>query len=121
FDLAIYLSERIKLDVERYFAKFDSYEKIIKLRKEIEPKDFGLDNKYELLIYAAIKTRNSDLLTVYIDKKLERTTKQITNSEYLKEEKDEIDEVDFLVKVKGFGQKNKFDDIDEMLKSVLKK
>ncbi|MBZ0246084.1 MAG: hypothetical protein K8H85_09075 [Cyclobacteriaceae bacterium] len=121
FDLAIYLSERIKLDVERYFAKFDSYEKIIKLRKEIEPKDFGLDNKYELLIYAAIKTRNSHLLAVYIDKKLERTTIQIANSEYLEEEKDEIDEVDFLGKVKRFGQENKFDDIEEMLKSVLKK
>jgi hypothetical protein len=121
FDLATYLSERIKHDVEKYFAKFDSYDKIIKLRKEIEPKDFGLDNKYELLIFAAIKTRNSELLTKYIDKKLERPTMQITQAEYLKADKDEIDEVEFLIKVKDFGQQNKFDDIDDMLKSVQKK
>lgn len=121
FDLAVYLSERIKHDVEKYFAKFDSFDKIIKLRKEIEPKDFGLDNKYELLIFAAIKTRNSELLTVYIDKKLERPTMQITKAEYLKADKDEINEVEFLIKVKDFGQQNKFDEIEDMLKSVQKK
>ncbi len=121
FDLAIYLSERIKHDVEKYFSKFDSYDKIIKLRKEIEPKDFGLDNKYELLIFAAIKTRNPELLTVYIDNKLKRPIMQITKAEYLKADKDEIDEVGFLNKVKGFGKENKFDEIEEMLKSVQKK
>jgi long-subunit acyl-CoA synthetase (AMP-forming) len=120
-DLATYLSERIRHDVEKYFAKFDSYDKIIKLRKEIEPKDFGLDNKYELLIFAAIKTRNSELLALYIDKKLKRPTMQITRAEYLKADKDEIDEVEFLGKVKDFGQENKFDEIEEILKSVQKK
>jgi len=121
FDLATYLSERIKNDVEKYFTKFDSYDKIIKLRREIEPKDGGLDNKYELLIFAAIKTRNSELLIVYIDKKLERPTMQITKAEYLKADKDEINEIEFLSKVKELGQQNKFDDIEEMLKSVQKK
>jgi len=121
YDLATYLSERIKHDVEKYFAKFDSYDKIIKLRKEIEPKDFGIDNKYELLIFAAIKTRNSELLTVYIDKKLERPTTQITKAEYLKADKNEINEVEFLSKLKDFGLQNRFDDIEEILKGVQKK
>jgi hypothetical protein len=53
-DLAIYLASRIKTEVEHYFQKYDSYDKIIDSRKELEPKEFGFDNKYELLIYAAI-------------------------------------------------------------------
>jgi hypothetical protein len=121
FDLAIYLSEKIKYDVDKYFAKFDSYDKIIKLRKEIEPKDFGLNNKLELLIFAAIKTRNSELLTIYIDEKLKRPTMQITKAEYLKADKNEIDEVEFLGKVKDLGLENRFDEIEEILKSVHKK
>jgi hypothetical protein len=120
-ELATYLSKTIRLDVEKYFFKFDSYDKIIKRRKEIEPKDNGLDNKYELLIFAAIKTRNSDLLSSYIDKKLKRSTMQITKAEYLTPVKEEIDEVIFLTKVKDLGLESKFDEIDEMLKSVQKK
>lgn len=120
-ELASYLSGQIRHEVEKYYAKFDSYEKIIKLRKEIEPRDFGLENKYELLIFAAIKTKNSELLTLYIDKKLKWPPMQITKAEYLKADRDEIDEIEFLNKVKDLGRENKFAEIEEMLKSVQKK
>ena len=120
-DLAIYLGEKIKHDVDKYFVKFDSYDKIIKERNEIESKDLGLDNRYELLILAAIKTRSADLLKKYIDKKLERPSMQITKAEFLKGDKEEIDETLFLTKVKDLANDNKFEDIEELLKSVQKK
>lgn len=63
-DLAIYLEIRIKTDVENYFQTYNSYDKIIERRKEIESKSFGLDNKYELLIYAAIKTKKRPLKSI---------------------------------------------------------
>src|SRR5215218_728492 len=36
-ELAIYLAARIKKEVEDYFQKYNSYDKIIDRRKEIEP------------------------------------------------------------------------------------
>ena len=83
-DLAIFLASKIKTEIEMYFEKYNSYQKIIDKRKEIEPIDFGMSNKYELLIYAAIKTQNKDLLNLYLDKKLNRPVMRITKSEYLK-------------------------------------
>ncbi|MFM7852767.1 MAG: hypothetical protein ACKO96_12840, partial [Flammeovirgaceae bacterium] len=68
FELADYLTRKIRHEIERYFSEFDTFDKIIKNRKKIEPVDFGLDNKYELLIYAAIKTENAELLSQYIDR-----------------------------------------------------
>lgn len=63
-DLAIYLATKINEDIEGYVEIYDSYDKIIANRKNIEPKDIGLNNKYELLIYAAIKTKNKELLNM---------------------------------------------------------
>lgn len=95
-DLALYLATRIKTEIEHYFQKYNSYDKIIDRRKEIEPKDFGLDNKYELLIYAAIKTKKKELLNQYLDKKMSRPVMGITQSEYLKPDNQEIDEKKFF-------------------------
>jgi hypothetical protein len=116
-DLVTYLSDRIRNEVEEYFNKYDTYEKIIKGRNEIEPKDFGLDNKYELLIYGAIKTRNSELLEKYLTQKLERPTMQITKTEFLKPDTKEVNETDLLKKILDYGKQKKFEDIEGLLKS----
>lgn len=112
-NLAIYLATRIKTEVEHYFQKYNSYEKIIDRRKEIEPKDFGLDNKYELLIYAAIRTKKKDLLNKYLDKKMSRPVMGITQSEYLKPDSNEIDEQTFLQRLKSFALTGDFTNIEK--------
>jgi hypothetical protein len=112
-DLAIYLATRIKTEVEHYFQKYNSYDKIIDKRTEIEPKDFGLDNKYELLIYAAIKTKKKDLLNQYLDKKISRSVMGITQSEYLKPDNKEIDEKIFLDRIKSFALTGDFTNIEK--------
>jgi hypothetical protein len=111
-DLAIYLATRIKTEVEQYFQKYNSYDKIIDRRKDIEPRDFGLDNKYELLIYAAIKTKKKDLLNQYLDKKISRPVMGITQSEYLKPGNQEIDEKTFLERLKSFALTGDFANIE---------
>ena len=111
-DLAIYLATRIKTEVEQYFQKYNSYDKIIDKRKEIEPKNFGLDNKYELLIYAAIKTKKKDLLNQYLDKKISRPVMGITQSDYLKPDNKEIDEKVFLERIKSFAMTGDFAKIE---------
>lgn len=117
-DLAIYLATRIKTEVEHYFQKYNSYDKIIDRRKEIEPKDFGLDNKYELLIYAAIKTKNKDLLMQYLDKKISRPVMGITQSEYLKPDSQEIDEMSFLQRLKSFALTGDFTNIENEIAAI---
>jgi len=116
-DLAIYLSKRIQNEVERYFAKFDTYEKIIRQRKDIEPKNIDFENKYELLIYAAFKTFNIDSLMKYLDKKRESTAMQITHTEFLKSEENEIDQEVFFSKIKVLALEKKFKEIEELLDS----
>jgi len=116
-DLAIYLATRIKTEIEKYFKNYNSFDKIIDNRKDIEPKDFGLDNKYELLIYAAIRTKNKSLLNLYLDKKLSRPAMQVTQSEYLKPDDKEIDEVSFLRRIKAFAETGDFASIEEEIAS----
>lgn len=117
-DLAIYLATRIKTEIENYFETFSSYDKIIAKRKEVEPKDFGLDNKYELLIYAAIRTKNKELLNQYLDKKMNRPVMGITQSEYLKPESNEIDEKSFLQRIKPFAMTGDFTSIENEITIV---
>lgn len=117
-DLAIYLATRIKTEVELYFQKYNSYDKIIDRRKEVEPKDFGLDNKYELLIYAAIKTKKKDLLNQYLDKKISRPVMGITQSEYLKPDNKEIDEKKFLERIKSFALTGDFTNIENEIAAI---
>ena len=117
-DLALYLATRIKGEIEHYFQKYNSYDKIIDRRKEIEPKDFGLDNKYELLIYAAIRTKKKDLLNQYLDKKMSRPVMGITQSEYLKLDSKEIDELTFLQQIKSFALTGDFTDIENEIAAV---
>lgn len=119
-DLAIYLAKRIKTDVEDYFINYNSYDKIIDRRKEVEPKDFGLHNKYELLIYAAIKTKNKDLLNQYLDKKMSRPVMGITQSEYLKPNSQEIDEQSFLQRLKSFAMTGDFLSIANEIEAILR-
>jgi hypothetical protein len=117
-DLAIYLAARIKTEIENYFETFSSYDKIIAKRKEVEPKNFGLDNKYELLIYAAIRTKNKELLNQYLDKKMNRSVMGITQSEYLKPESNDIDEKSFLQRIKAFAMKGDFTSIENEITIV---
>ena len=117
-DLAIYLAIRIKIEIENYFQKYNSYVKIIDKRKEVEPKNFGLDNKYELLIYAAIRTKNKELLNQYIDKKINRPVMGITQSEYLKPDNQEIDEKSFLARLKSFALAGDFTNIEKEIAEV---
>jgi hypothetical protein len=117
-DLAVYLATRIKTEVEHYFQKYNSYDKIIDRRKEVEPKDFGLDNKYELLIYAAIKTKKKDLLNQYLDKKISRPVMGITQSEYLKPDSKEIDEKIFLDRIKSFALTGDFVNIENEIAAI---
>ena len=119
-DLAIYLAKRIKTDVEDYFINYNSYDKIIDRRKQVEPKDFGLHNKYELLIYAAIKTKNKDLLNQYLDKKMSRPVMGITQSEYLKPNSQEIDEQSFLQRLKSFAMTGDFLSIANEIEAILR-
>lgn len=117
-DLAFYLAARIKKEIEKYFAQYDTYNKIIISRKEIEPKDPGLDNKYELLIYAAIKTQNKELLQCYLEQKLNRPTMQISQSEFLKPDNKEINEYAFLQRIKQLGEAGDFERIENEIKRV---
>jgi hypothetical protein len=117
-ELAIYLATRIKTEVEHYFQKYNSYCKIIDRRKEIEPKDFGLDNKYELLIYASIRTKNKDLLNQYLDKKISRPVMGITQSEYLKPYSKEIDEQAFLHRLKSYALTGDFTNIEHEISVI---
>ncbi|MES2656176.1 MAG: hypothetical protein V4620_11345 [Bacteroidota bacterium] len=117
-DLAIYLATRIKIEIEKYFETYSSYDNIIAKRKEVEPKDFGLDNKFELLIYAAIRTRNKELLNQYLDKKMNRPVMGITQSEYLKPENNEIDEKSFLQRIKSLALTGDFASIENEITIV---
>lgn len=117
-DLAIYLGTRIKNEIENYFQNYNSYDKIIDRRKEIEPKDFGLDNKYELLIYAAIRTKRKDLLNQYLDKKMSRPVMVITQSEYLKPDKQDIDEKSFLQRLRSFSLTGDFTSIENEIAAL---
>jgi hypothetical protein len=117
-ELAIYLAKKIKIEIENYFQKYNSYDKIIDKRKEIEPKNLGLDNKYELLIYAAIKTKKKDLLNQYLDKKINRPVMEITQSEYLKPDNKEIDEKLFLDRIKSFALTGDFINIENEIAAI---
>jgi len=118
-DLAFYLVERIKNEIEQFFQRYDSFEKIISHRLDIEPKALEWHNKYELLIYAAIKTRNTTLLNFYINKKLTGFTGLIiTHSEYLKPDPKQINEIDFLNKIKLLGLTGDFDAIENEIRKV---
>jgi hypothetical protein len=117
-DLAVYLATIIKTEIEDYFQTYNSYDKIINKREEIELKNFGLDNKYELLIYAAIKTKKKDLLNLYLDKKISRPVMGITQSERLKPESQEIDERSFLQCIKSFALTGDFTGIEAEIAAV---
>jgi len=119
-ELAIFLASRIKTDIENYFQKYNTYDKIIEKRKEIEPKDYGLYNKYELLIYAAIRTKKKDLLIEYLDKKMNRPVMGITQSEFLKPDSNEIDEKTFLQRLKSFALTGNFTNIEKEIATSFK-
>jgi len=119
-DLAIFLTARIKNEIECYFKEFDSYEKIIRKRKEIEPKGLDFNNKYELLIYAALKTKDKCLLSFYLDKKMSRPTMQITKSEYLKLDNNEVNEGELLQNLKSLAATSDFAGIEEEIARAIK-
>lgn len=120
-ELAVYLSTRIKTEIENHFLKYNSFDKIISNRKDIEPKDYGIDNKYELLIYAAIKTKNKSLLNLYLDKKLSNPLTRISQSEYLKPVIGETDETAFLFAIKEFAQIGDFESIEKEIENYVEK
>jgi len=119
-DLALFIATRIKNEIESHFQKYDTYDKIIERRQGIEPNDSGSDNKYELLIYAAIRTKNKSLLISYLDKKISTPVMQITQSELLKPDPLEINESDFLKRIKTFAEEGDFASIEDEIASISK-
>ncbi|OQP56804.1 hypothetical protein A3860_09470 [Niastella vici] len=117
-DLAFFLATRIKAEVEEYFQSYNSYEKIIERRMEIEAQEFDLNNNYELLIYAAIKTRNQSLLLSYLDKKISKPVMPISHIEYLKPESGEINEAAFLQVIKKHAHTGDFASIEKEIEIV---
>jgi len=113
--LAAFLINAISTKVQAYFNEYNSWRKIMKNRKKIEPKSVGLDNKYDLLIYASIWTENRKRLLEYIDKKLERPVRQITQAEYLKPIKGEANEMDFYSKIKELAKRGDFSKIQKLI------
>lgn len=117
-DLAVFLAKRISSDIEQYFHNLNSYGKIIAKRNEIEAGGKVLDNRYALLIYAAIRTKNIGLLNQYLDKKLSSPVIQITRSEYLKPGDSEIDTTAFLQRIKLFAQSQDFESMENEIAAV---
>jgi hypothetical protein len=117
-ELAFYIATRIKTEIEVYFQKLNSYQKIIENRKEIEPKNLGLDNKYELLIYAAIRTNKKELLLSYLDKKMDTPVMGISKSEFLKPKTNEINELVFLQNIKSFAINGDFESIEKIIQAL---
>ncbi|WP_345258533.1 hypothetical protein [Flaviaesturariibacter amylovorans] len=115
--LAEFLAIKIKDEVEKYFAQYDSFEKIIENASVLERRTGLLENVYELLIYAAIKTRQASLLQEYLSKKLSRPVMRISHSEYLKPIK-EIDEVAFLQRIQSLLSNSDFQGIDNEVSSA---
>ena len=114
--LADYLIERINNEIGAHFEKYNSYSKIIQNRFEIEPEEKRiLSNRYELLIYAAIKVRNKDLLERYLKYKIENSAMRISKSEYLKPHPKEINEDEFLNTILKLTKDNDFEKIDKLL------
>lgn len=115
--LAYYLAERIKNEINIFLAKYDTYEKIINHRRDIEADDAMATNKYGLLIYAAIRTKNQALLISYIDSKL-KTSTVVSLTEYLKPSPNEIDEADFLSRLKILALAVDFNGIENEIKRI---
>lgn len=117
-ELAIYLATRINTYVENYFQLYNSYDNIIDRRKVVESNDFTLNNKYELLIYAAIRTKKKDLLIQYLDKKISQPSMRITQSEYLKTGNQDLDEKCFLDRLKSFALAGDFTNIEKEIAAI---
>lgn len=111
-DLADFLARKIKGEIEFYFEKYDSFDKIIKRRKDIEPKDFAYESKYDLLIYASVKTKEKSLLINYIDKWLSEPIRQISHSEYLKTSDKPVDAVSIFKRIKISAKTGDFEAIE---------
>jgi hypothetical protein len=111
-ELAIFLAARIKNEIEQYFEKCNTYEKIIAGRESLEIKANQLNNTYGLLIYAAIKTNNKPLLLQYLDKAPRFPISTITQSEYLKPSDIEIDQTVFLQRIRTFAERGDFASIE---------
>lgn len=109
--LTVYLANIIKTEIEAYFQKFDSFEKIIDRRDDIDARDLRFNNSYELLIYASLRTKEQSLLNLYLEKKLSRPVTIITHSECLEPGK-EIDETAFLSSLKLLAKNGDFAGIE---------
>jgi hypothetical protein len=70
------------------------------------------------LIYAAINTRDQSLLNIYLDKKLARPVMRISQSEYLKPDSREIDEVVFLQRLKLLAKNGDFQSIQKEIDAL---
>jgi hypothetical protein len=120
-DLVVYIAARINIDIELYFELYNSYEKIVERRTNIEPGNNNFPtNRYELLIYAAIRTRNKELLNQYLVRKLNFPMFTISSTEYLKPDKHEVDELALLRRIQLFAQIGDFDNIEREISKVFR-
>jgi hypothetical protein len=117
-ELSVFLVTRINNEISKHFERYDSYEKIITQREEIEDKP-RFNESLGLLIYAAIKTKQELLLDYYLDKKKSSLPRPITYSEFVKPDAHEIDEVAFLNRIKVLGLAKDFDGIEQEIRKLL--
>ncbi|MBS1613965.1 MAG: hypothetical protein JST49_14170 [Bacteroidetes bacterium] len=117
-DLADFLARKIKGEIEHYFEQYNSYDKIIKRRKDIEPKDFAYESKYDLLIYAAAKTKEKSLLINYIDKWLNEPIRRVNQVEYLNPSSNPADTAIILKRIKALAQVGNFTAIETELANI---
>jgi hypothetical protein len=117
-ELAQYLASRIQNEIEIYFERLNTYEKIIYKRLELEEfTDKNWNNGYYLLAYAALRTRNPHLLKYYFNKQFDLPM-NITLSEYLKGYKLNFDLGQFSLRLKALADKGDFDTIENELASL---
>ena len=117
-ELAVFLAARIKNEIEQYFERHDTYEKIMAARENIESQAHPLNNKYELLIFAAIRTNNKSLLLKYLDKKISSPVYGITHSEFLKSGDRAIDGETLLQRIKTLAEMGDFASIEQEITST---
>lgn len=115
-DLAVYLSQRVKLEINNYFQQFDTYEKIMAQRAAIAPLPGHTDGKNDLLVYAAIKTRQTVLLNYYLDALLsDPMGRRISYAEYVTLKKNPHNIMDFWHLIQPFAQAGDFDSIERTI------
>lgn len=113
--LADHILLTIKNSVVPYFEKYNSWKKIIKNRRKIDSLESSLNNSLDLLIYAAIWTKERRKLLKYLNRKLERSGRIITQAEFFQSSEGETDEIEFYKKIKDLAERKNISEIQSLV------